>query len=456
MVTQTQKKVIYGGSAIAGLAALSYLLLRTSAQSQMQNSLYTVTVLDNATRNPLPAATVALSNGSRQGTDSNGNAVFPVVPFGSYSVTVSLGGYQTQTQSVIINQIVQTSTITLVVVSVTTATVVVSVSDAVTTLPLPSAQVALGSFGTTQTDQSGNASFSSVPFASYNVDVSASNYTPQLVPLNVNAASISLPVALQPITVQNQCTISDPGDHHSLYTLVLNPTGSQRYNMARHSLITDSTGQLVYVVYIVPTSAHAGIPAGAVGTCHLTSPNPTKNTLWDIQAGATGQFTTVALKEMSTGGGQISFAQDGSINVDQVLNLRKFNNTGPTTCNSGVFNQHPLPTLIVDPTGTVGYLMQSVYLWKSFNTALQQYHLYAGFAIDLTQTYANPLAGATVACSVTGATDNIYWNVEPLQSGTFSASSGKDFATVGARIGLASTGALLLEQIYDPSQNIYT
>jgi hypothetical protein len=456
MVTSQQKKVIYGGSAIAGLAALSYLLLRSSAQSQMDTSLYTVTVLDNSSKNPLPGATVKLSNGSQQGTDSNGNAVFPVVPYGSYSIMVSLSGYQTQTQSVVVNQVVQMTTISLVVVQVTTANGVVIVSDATTTLPIPNATVAVGSFGTTQTDSTGTASFTSVPFATYSVAVSAgANYTPRTIPLTVNGP-FSLQAPLQPIVINNSCVISDSGDHHSLYTLVLNTTGLQRYNMARQRLILDSTGQLTYVIFIVPTSGHAGIPSGAAQLCHQTSPNPTKNVLWDISAGATGQFSTVVLREMSIGGGDVTIASDGSLSVDQNLNLRKFNNTGPTSCNSGVVSQRTLPTLVVSSDGSIGYLIQSVYLWKAFNTALAQYHQYSGFAIDTTQTYATPLAGATTVCDVAGATDNIYWNVEPVSTGTFSATSGADFATVGAKIGLAGTGAFLLEQIFDPSKNGFT
>ncbi|HEX9097273.1 MAG TPA: carboxypeptidase regulatory-like domain-containing protein [Candidatus Dormibacteraeota bacterium] len=58
------------------------------------------TVTDNLTATAIAGATVSLSNGLATVTDANGNFSFPVVLYGSYTITASAAGYLSQGQPV--------------------------------------------------------------------------------------------------------------------------------------------------------------------------------------------------------------------------------------------------------------------------------------------------------------------------------------------------------------------
>jgi hypothetical protein len=60
------------------------------------------TVTDGATKSPIPAATVSLSDGMIRVTDLNGNFAYSIVLNGTYTLTVSAVGYVAQSQVVTI------------------------------------------------------------------------------------------------------------------------------------------------------------------------------------------------------------------------------------------------------------------------------------------------------------------------------------------------------------------
>ena len=130
------------------------------------------TVTDALTNNPISSATVTLGSSSTT-TSATGNYSFSNVAPGTYTITASATNYVSASKQIqVLAGQPQTVNFSLQPASTTVSGTVV---DAVTSTPVASATVVLGSRSTT-TSSNGSYSFSQVQPGSYTMAVSASGY----------------------------------------------------------------------------------------------------------------------------------------------------------------------------------------------------------------------------------------------------------------------------------------
>jgi acid phosphatase len=133
-------------------------------------------VTDSSTGAAISGATVSYSGGSTS-TDNNGSYTFSNVPAGSYSVTASHSGYNSQTSSVSVTA-ATTSTLNFQLTPISTTspgTISGKVTNISTGGAISGATVSY-SGGSTTTDTGGNYSFANVTPATYNVTATHSGY----------------------------------------------------------------------------------------------------------------------------------------------------------------------------------------------------------------------------------------------------------------------------------------
>ena len=122
---------------------------------------------------PLAGATVAYSGGSTQ-TDSTGHYTLNNVPEGSVTLTASLSGYQSASETVSVTANQTTTAPTMQLATAPVGTIQGHVTNSSGTA-LPGATVAYGGASTT-TDSSGNYTLSKVPAGTVQVTASLSGY----------------------------------------------------------------------------------------------------------------------------------------------------------------------------------------------------------------------------------------------------------------------------------------
>jgi len=202
------------------------------------------TVTDATTNKPIGSATVTLGSLTTS-TSFQGTYSFSDVPAGTYTLTVTAGGYASQSKQVQVSQgTSQTLNFSLQPAATTVSGTVI---DATTSTPVPSATVTLGS-QTTTTSSAGSYTFSNVQPGSYTITASANGYNstskqiqvsggvPQTVDLSLQAVqkTISLGQTLnagyygwQPFSFDSYPFVQCSGgvmNHNVKVTVTINPT----------------------------------------------------------------------------------------------------------------------------------------------------------------------------------------------------------------------------------------
>lgn len=130
----------------------------------------------NATGVPMPLASVSLSNGATGTTDANGNYYFGGLSGGNITVTVSRGGYVTQSKTITIAS-GQTGDADFVLQQVQYGSVAGKITDSVTGSPISGATVSCSSGASMITAADGSYAMSNIVIGSYTLTVSKAGYT---------------------------------------------------------------------------------------------------------------------------------------------------------------------------------------------------------------------------------------------------------------------------------------
>lgn len=117
----------------------------------------------------ISGATVTIGTDSET-TDSDGEATFDDISYGTYTVSVSKTGYATKSASITVDETHGTFTVTLEVVD----TITITVDDG--TDAIEGASVKIGST-TKTTNSSGECTFTGMTYQDYSAEVSAEGYT---------------------------------------------------------------------------------------------------------------------------------------------------------------------------------------------------------------------------------------------------------------------------------------
>ena len=119
--------------------------------------------------NAISGATVTIGTDSDT-TDSDGEATFEDIVYGTYTVSVSKTGYATKSASITVDETHTTFNVTLEVVD----TITITVDDG--TDAIEGASVKIGST-TKTTNSSGECTFTGMTYQDYSAEVSAEGYT---------------------------------------------------------------------------------------------------------------------------------------------------------------------------------------------------------------------------------------------------------------------------------------
>lgn len=137
----------------------------------------------------ISGATVTIGTDSET-TDSNGEATFDDIAYGTYTVSVSKTGYATKSASITVDATHGTFTVTLEVVD----TITITVDDG--TDAIEGASVKIGST-TKTTNSSGECTFTGMTYQDYSAEVSAEGYTTKTETLQFRSNHKSFTVSLE-------------------------------------------------------------------------------------------------------------------------------------------------------------------------------------------------------------------------------------------------------------------
>ena len=302
----------------------------------------------DANNDPLAGATVAYSGGSAT-TDSTGAYTFNNVPEGSVTLTASLSGYQSASETVPVTAGQTTTAPTFVLQAAPVGTIQGHVTNA-SGAALAGATVAYGG-GSTTTDSSGNYSLTQVPAGTVQVSASLTGYQTATQNVTVTAGQTTTVnftlTAAAAGTVSGKATnISSGGvivgatvsysggstttNSSGVYSFSSVPGGTQTFTasangyLSRSSTITvngataldfqlSTAGQIAGQVTANSGTAVVGatvtITGGAIATTLTVTTNSTGNYLsgwvpigpYTVTASATGLTTTSATTPVKTG-----------------------------------------------------------------------------------------------------------------------------------------------------------
>lgn len=157
--------------------------------------LYSVTVhvTDADTGAAISGASVT-GIGSGGTTDANGNVTFNDVTPGVYNLTISAANYNSYVTVVTADS---SKGINVALTRQKAAAVTIHVRDSYNSSGVSGAQVTMSNgMGTLNTNSSGDVTFAQIPYGSYTVQVVASNYKTQSVPITVNQKNQNITVQL--------------------------------------------------------------------------------------------------------------------------------------------------------------------------------------------------------------------------------------------------------------------
>lgn len=137
----------------------------------------------------ISGATVTIGTDSET-TDSDGEATFDDIAYGTYTVSVSKTGYATKSASITVDATHGTFTVTLEVVD----TITITVDDG--TNAIEGASVKIGST-TKTTNSSGECTFTGMTYQDYSAEVSAEGYTTKTETLQFRSNHKSFTVSLE-------------------------------------------------------------------------------------------------------------------------------------------------------------------------------------------------------------------------------------------------------------------
>jgi len=205
----------------------------------------TVTVRDAETRAVIPCASVS-GGGTSVSTDSSGVAVFPNLPFGSYTFTASADGYYPGSASAVISSTAKDTSVTIYLDPMPkSGTITVTVRDADTGAAIPNASVWSNALSGT-TDSWGEVTFSGIPFGDYDFTAESDGYYPGSgsATISVDTVAASTTIWLTPLPTSGTLTVIVTDDVTGKAISAASVTGAGR------SGTTNSRGQCVF--YDVP------------------------------------------------------------------------------------------------------------------------------------------------------------------------------------------------------------
>ena len=259
-------------------------------------------VSDVTTGNALSGATVNYSGGSAT-TDASGNYTLSNVPAGTYTVTASLTGYLSRSQSVTVTS----GTTTTANFQLATAGIIAGTVTNTSGTAISGASVTItgGNIATTlnlTTDANGNYNSSWIPIGNYTVTAAMSGFTSQTQSTTVTAGATSTVNFSLAATATTTGTLSGTVSNASTGAAIAGATVSY----SGGSTTTSSTG----------TYTLSNVPAGSVTVTAAASGFASQSQTTTVNAGATTTLN-FALAPSSSGGtgtitGKVTNASSGA------------------------------------------------------------------------------------------------------------------------------------------------